>query len=187
MRVILFIALVFLSSCSTNGVKNITSITLKTLDEKPYSFSQISNNTATVIYFLAPNCPLSENYTLPIKNISNEYTANNIEFIGVVAGEYFTHDEITEYINEFNIEIPLLLDPKMELTNTLKAKITPEVFVLSPKGDVLYSGKIDNWYITLGRNRKKPTEFYLKDALNSILNHKPIAINKTEAVGCFIE
>lgn len=180
-------ALVVLASCSNGGGKSVTSISLKNLQGEEHSFSQINHNTATVIYFLAPNCPLSENYTLPINNIKKQYAANNIEFIGVVAGEYFTHDEITEYINEFSIEIPLLLDPKMELTNTLKAKITPEVFVLSPKGDVLYSGKIDNWYITLGRNRKKPTEFYLKDALNSILNHKPIAVNKTEAVGCFIE
>lgn len=187
MRIFAFIFVILLSSCSANRTEELISLRLKTLQGEEYAFQKIKENKATVVYFLAPECPLSQNYTLPIKTIKEEYADKNIEFIGVVAGKYYTQQEIQDYVNEYNLTLPLLLDPDYTLTHLLGAKITPEVFVLSAQGNVLYSGKIDNWYISLGRNRKKPTEFYLKDALNAINSGQKISIKKTEAVGCYIE
>ncbi len=55
-----------------------------------------------------------------------------------------------------------------------------------PKGEVLYRGAIDNWYHALGKNRPAPTEHYLKNALDAVLNNTPILTQRTEAVGCLM-
>lgn len=66
------------------------------------------------------------------------------------------------------------------LAKYLKATTTPEVFVLNNKGEVVYSGAIDNWAIDLGEKRQVITEFYLKDALNALLQNKKIAVKKLQ-------
>jgi hypothetical protein len=52
---------------------------------------------------------------------------------------------------------------------------------------VIYSGKIDNWFEDIGKRRTIITEFYLQDALNSVIRHREPAIKETKPVGCFID
>ena len=75
----------------------------------------------------------------------------------------------------------------MKLTKRLDAKTTPEVFILNDKNKILYQGAIDNLYYDIGKKRPEASIFYLKDALNSIINKQKITIQKTEAIGCDIE
>ena len=69
----------------------------------------------------------------------------------------------------------------------MKAKVTPEVFVFNPQGKLQYQGKIDNWIVKLGKKRTIVTEFYLSDALKSLIAGEPVAVSHTDAVGCIIE
>lgn len=83
--------------------------------------------------------------------------------------------------------MPILLDPKIKLADQLNATITPEAVVLTDRGNVIYTGAIDNWAISLGQKRLQATAHYLSDAIKNYLSGEEIAPTKTKAVGCFIE
>lgn len=65
-------------------------------------------------------------------------------------------------------------------------QITPEVAVFSGNRQLVYDGRIDNWYVDLNRARPEPTTHELDDAIRSALSGKPVAAREVRGVGCYI-
>ena len=179
------IFIVGLISCTKN--KSLKDFQLLDLNNNLISLTNLKNKKATVFYFLAPECPLSQNYTKAINEINAKFNAQGIDFYGVFSGKVYTDDEIRSYMQEYDIKIKGVKDEKYLLSKYFKATITPEVFVINANEEIMYSGKIDNWIESLGVKRQVVTAFYLQDALTQLLNKEEIKIKKTEAVGCLLE
>src|SRR5215831_17814541 len=128
--------------------------------------SFLQNKKAGVFVFLAPDCPLSQNYTLTLNNLEKEFNTNGISFYGVFSGGAITSQAMDDFFG---------------------ATATPEAFLTDPNGHVLYKGAIDNWGLELGQHRAVITQYYLYDALDSVRANKPVQMKETQAVGCFIE
>ena len=138
-------------------------------------------------FFLAPECPLCENYALVIRELRAAYNPSSVAFYGIFAGNTYTADEITHYMARFRLPVKALRDGDFVLTRYFEATVTPEVFVVNANGQVVYQGKIDNWIAALGKKRQQTTRFYLRDALDAALAGENIIVSKTDAVGCLIE
>ena len=67
-----------------------------------------------------------------------------------------------------------------------RGDITPEVVVLGPDGKTLYQGRINNLYLGPTKKQRKATTKDLRDALDAIVEGKPVTTAKTEPVGCKI-
>ncbi len=176
------VLLLFLSFC-----RNPETIQLKDFEGKDFSLKATGEYKGTAFIFFAPQCPLSENYTLVLNNLQADYTKNDIHFYAVIPGVLYSHEEIKAFIDSFRIQTPVLLDPEKKLTRHFRAGITPEVFLINHKQELLYSGAIDNWAIGLTQLRSEATKQYLRDAIESYLNNRTILIKNTEAIGCIIE
>jgi len=176
---------VLLLSCS--GHPSVFSIDLKKTSGDFFSISEVRNNKATLFVFLSTECPLSQKYTLPLKQLEKKYAGDEVKFIGVFPGANVSDTSIKSFSEEYDLDFALLRDENLELTHFLNATITPEVFVLDNKGNVIYSGAIDNWFAEVGKKREVVTEHYLDDALGSLITEKEIKVKKTIAVGCIIE
>jgi len=79
-----------------------------------------------------------------------------------------------------------LNDPRLTLARFTGAKVTPEVAILSPAGEILYLGRIDNKVEDLTHPRYAATEPELRNALDAVLAGKVPKDAKTRAVGCAI-
>lgn len=167
--------------------RKFAKITLQNLEGKWFSGGDMAVNDINVFYFLAPDCPLCINYSRNINLLAEEYEGKKVGFFGVFPGKFYSEEEIKEYLSTYKVPIEVILDPDYELAKTLKARITPEVFVLDSRGKVKYQGKIDNWIVRLGKKRTIVTEHYLSDAIEAMLEGKDVPVTSTEAVGCLIE
>jgi peroxiredoxin len=165
----------------------IEKIQIETLDSKKISIDHYSNYKATVIYFLSPECPLCQSYSLNVKQLKSQFESKGFRFFGIVSGSYFSKTQVKDFIKEYKLSIPIYMDRKAAFAKQLGATITPEVFVLGKSQETLYSGRIDNWAYELGRKRKVITEHNLLDALHAIDKKQKIKTTKTKAVGCYIE
>ncbi|MES2780843.1 MAG: redoxin domain-containing protein [Bacteroidota bacterium] len=162
-------------------------MTLKDVKGKSFPLNEKSGGKARVYYFLSPECPLCQSYSLTIRNLYGEFAKQNIEMIGIIPGTDFSTTAITEYKTKYKIPVQLLRDEQLLLVSKYKATITPEVVVINNQGKVMYQGRIDNWAYELGKKRKVITEHNLRDALAAIVNNQPVKIKLTKAVGCYIE
>lgn len=174
----------FFCGCTNHSIKEIE---LQKFKGGSFSFSQVEEGKATVLFFLSPECPLSQNYTLYINNLAVNDLYREYQIYGIIPSNYYSEEQIEDYMNDYGIQVPILLDPKYELTNELEATITPEVFLLDSDGETLYHGAIDNWYLKLGERRQVVTEHYLDDVLSAHSNGKKQSFDNTKPVGCLIE
>ncbi len=183
-RLLSICVLIVLFSCRTEHENVPNDLELPVISGE-LAWQDISDDQVKVLYFLSPECPLCQNYAVAMRDLKNKFP--QINFIGIVPGNEYNKDEVRKYLIRFGLEFNTYFDPDFKLSNALGAEITPEAFLLSQDGKVLYSGAIDNWAISLGQKRTVITERYLEDAIASTLENREIKIKSTTAVGCFIQ
>jgi thiol-disulfide isomerase/thioredoxin len=174
------------SSCGFDNEKSISAFELEAISDSK-SWAEIISNEHKILYFLSPECPLSQNYSRTIIDLSQKFNNDSINFIMIFPGKEYSTKEIKAFLIKYKLDFPSYLDSDFSLTKTLNAEITPEAFLLDNSNSVLYSGAIDNWAISLGQKRSVISANYLSDALESALKGEEISIKETKAVGCFIQ
>jgi len=151
-----------------------------------FDFKNLKQNKASIIIFFDPECPICEKYTKNIIEIDKMYSEVGIEIYIIYPFKILEAKSLSAFRDEFKFDLPIIYDPKRKLLKKLKAKYSPEVFLLDNKQKTLYHGAIDNWFYGLGRNRVVPTEFYLLDAINAFKNNQNIKFKYVEPVGCML-
>ncbi len=84
---------------------------------------------------------------------------------------------------EKNFNFPYLRDENQSVARAYGAERTPEVFVLDEKRTLCYHGRIDDNIYDPSRVR----QYYVRDALDSLLRGKKVPLRDTEPVGCTIK
>ncbi len=145
-----------------------------------YALSE--EKSATVVMFLATQCPIATDYVERIVALAKAYDDKNVQFIGINSNKQETVSEILEYNKKHGFEFPVLKDPENKIADYFGARRTPEVYLLDAERVLRYAGAIDD-------SPKEPTKNYLKDALDLVLAGKdiPKASKKTRAIGCTIK
>lgn len=165
-----------------------------TFSQKSLHFKDLANNeyeltknSTNVFVFLDTECPISQQYVRNLEALRLEFSHKNIQFWAIFPTKGVTNQEIVAFQKRYNFQYSSIIDYNKELTIRLDAKTTPEVFILNDESKILYRGAIDDLYYDLGKKRLKASIFYLEDALNNIIEHQPITIKTTQAIGCDIE
>ena len=128
---------------------------------------------ATVYVFLADTCPISQAATLPLRELHTRYASRGIRFVGVFPAGATTPAVLADFTKTYQVPFPLQADAGHRLTRQLHARVTPEAVVLAADGrTVLYQGRLDDAYAGLGQ---------------LVVAGRPVAVPRTEPIGCFIE
>lgn len=137
-----------------------------------------------VLIFMRTDCPVSNRYTPTIRSLSQKYQGK-AQFYLVYPDASETAKNIEGHLRKYNLQLTPLRDPKHELVKVSVVEITPEVAVFNGQGELIYHGRIDNWYEDFGRARPAPTTHELEDAINATLtgSSAPAPVN---GVGCYI-
>jgi peroxiredoxin len=141
----------------------------------------------TVYVFLSETCPICQYHTLTLKNLHKEYAAKGFAFVGIFPNPDSDSATIDSFGREYKIGFTLMKDTERKLMSRFGATITPQVFVVDANDSLFYKGRIDDKFVSLGKRKTTPLSTDLKNALDAILNKRPIAIKQTEAIGCFID
>ncbi|MGA7754533.1 MAG: redoxin domain-containing protein [Candidatus Sulfotelmatobacter sp.] len=143
------------------------------------------NNKPVVLVFLRRDCPVSARYAPVIQRISKQY-ASAATFYLVYPDQADTAQQIRTYLSEYGYSLPALRDPARALVKLSRVQITPEVAVFGRNHQLLYEGRIDNWYVDLSRARPAPTTHELEEAIRAASAGKTVARSEVRGVGCYI-
>jgi peroxiredoxin len=139
---------------------------------------------AIVLLFLATECPVSNYYSPEFTRIAKSYADRGVLVYGVHSDPAVSASEAEQHSQEFGLKFPILLDPQQKLASAVGAQKTPEAFVLSPEGKVIYHGRIDDRYSPSGKRRDEPTRRDLEAAIDAALAGKTPEVQATKAFGC---
>jgi hypothetical protein len=142
---------------------------------------------ATVALFVRTDCPISNRYAPEVRRIHETYSKQGVAFWLIYPDPTAEDAAIRTHLAEYNYPMPALKDPEHRLVGRAEAKITPEAAVFDADGKLVYLGRIDDRYVDFGKTRPEPTRHDLELALDSLLAGRPIEMDRTKAIGCFIE
>jgi len=165
-------------------LKQIDAIPLQTPEKKTINTLIFAKKLLAVV-FISPECPLCANYTLTLNKLQQKFNTD-LDIVGIVAGKSYSLKEVAAFKKKYGVGFMLAADTSKATVKIFKATVTPQVFLLNKERTVLYQGAIDNWAIDLGKQRNKPTQVYMEDAITNYLSGLPIAVKETKPIGCFI-
>jgi hypothetical protein len=139
-----------------------------------------------VVFFLDPECPVSNAYMREIKSIHSDYSKKGVAFEAVFPVPTVTREDIRQFLLKYQSTIPGYQDVGLQKVKRYQATTMPEAVLVNANGEILYRGAIDNWYYALGKTRAKATELYLRNAIEAVLNGEMVLKSRTEAIGCVI-
>jgi peroxiredoxin len=151
-----------------------------------HSAKEWGNARAIVLFFVWTECPASNSYAPEMARLAKAYGGKDVLFYGVHSDPDLTPEQASQHASEHRLPFPMLLDPTQQLAHATGVKRQPAAAILSPDGKVLYAGRIDDRYVSLGKKRVEPTQRDTQDALDAILAGKKPAVAETEVIGCLL-
>ncbi len=90
---------------------------------------------------------------------------------------------MAQKIEEWKIPFPYLIDKTQNVARAFKAQCTPDIYLFDEHKKLVYHGRIDdNW-----KEESKVTRYELKEAIDNLLNGKPIDEKQYPSIGCSIK
>ena len=150
---------------------------LRALDGRAISLADAQkSHRAVVVLFISTICPYSNYYNDLIRELATEYDRKGVLFLGINSGRIETAEEAKRHALEHGHTFPIAKDPQGRVAELLGARRTPEVFVLDHDGRLRYHGRVAS----------KISSPDLKNALDALLQGRPIKPAETKAFGCAI-
>jgi peroxiredoxin len=156
-------------------------------DGRPAEFRTAIPGQYQVVVFLLADCPACQSYTKTLNELSRTYGKKGISFCGIFPGHYQSREEMQEFRRIYKIGFPLYADPENSLVRKLRATTAPQVFVLDPSGNTVYSGRIDDWMYAVGKKRAVITRHDLRSALEAVTAGRKPDPSQTVPIGCIID
>jgi peroxiredoxin len=139
---------------------------------------------AVVLFFVATECPISNRYAPEINRLAADYAARGFVFYGVASDPDIEAETVRRHTQDYGFRFPVLMDPTQVLAGRAGVVLTPTAVILSPGGQLLYRGRIDNRYLDYGKYRGTNIKPDLRLALEAILAGQRIAEPVTKPIGC---
>jgi hypothetical protein len=169
------------------------NFTLQGSDGKPHSLSEYQGKFV-VLEWTNPNCPFVHKFydSGTMQNLQKDETAKGVIWLRVNSGAeghdgYQSAADAASYEKDNHVAATAtLLDPSGKVGHTYGARTTPDMYVINPKGVLIYAGGIDNKPspniadIATAKN-------YVTTALDEAMAGKPVATPTARPYGCSVK
>ena len=127
-----------------------------------------------------------------MQRLQKEWTAKGVVWLSVLSSAPGQEGYLTAAEENANLAkagarpTAALLDPTGALGHEYGAKTTPHMFVIDPKGTLVYEGAIDS-KPTADASDVAGAENYVSEALSAAMAGKPVATSYTRPYGCSVK
>jgi len=139
-------------------------------------------------------CPYTQKHYSSgnMQRLQREWTGRGVIWLTVASSApgkqgYVTASEENAYLKQANAApTAVLLDPAGTLGHLYDAKTTPDIFIIGPKGVLIYSGAIDDRPSTDVAD-VNGAKNYVSLALDEATSGKPVSNPTTRPYGCSVK
>ncbi|MEM7164568.1 MAG: redoxin domain-containing protein [Planctomycetota bacterium] len=146
---------------------------------------------ALVVVTRDVNCPLCKRYGPRLGKLTRKYAASGqnkkpVTFLFLNVNESDTPKMMHDEQKAFGFDGIYVHDPKRKVAAVLGVRTTTEAFVIDSAGTLRYRGAVDDQY-GIGYSKQAPSRNYLIDAIDEVLQGRPVSTPATTSPGCVIE
>lgn len=162
---------------------------LDAISNKKLSLAQLKSTHGTVIMFICNHCPFVVHVRNELAKLANDYKSKGIAFVAINANDFAHYpadapDKMQTFFNDLGNPFPYLIDETQAVAKAYDAACTPDIYLFDGDLRLVYRGQIDS---SRPGNNIPVTGKDLRDAMDNLLAHKPIATDQKPSAGCNIK
>jgi peroxiredoxin len=171
---------------------------LKGVDGQAYTLGTFKDAKVLVVVFMCNHCPTSQAYEKRVIQLTGDYAAKGVRVVAISpnapqalridelgysdVGDSF--DDMKKRAHDAGYNFPFLYDGETEAASKQYGPVaTPHVFIFDEDRKLRYNGRIDDTENPL----KAPASQDARNAIDAVLNHRPIPVPVTKTFGCSIK
>ncbi|MHC4937424.1 MAG: redoxin domain-containing protein [Planctomycetota bacterium] len=164
----------------------------KGIDGKEYKLEQFKGKIV-VLEWGDHNCPWVKRHYKQgtMQAVQKKYTAKGKDVVWLVIAStaakhkaYLTPKQIAERDKAVGSKATMtLMDTDGVIGQAYQAKTTPHMFVINKKGELVYSGAIDNLRETKNKDDLKKNKNYVAEVLDALLEGKVSKVQNNQPYG----
>jgi peroxiredoxin len=160
-----------------------------TIDNKTYSFDNISGKNGTVVMFICNHCPYVVHVMEGITALANDYQNRGIGFIAISSNDVVNYPDddpslMKETAKKYGFSCPYLYDETQDVAKAYDAACTPDFYLFDAEKTLVYRGQMDS---SRPKNELPVTGKDLRTALDAMLSGKTIDTLQKPSLGCNIK
>ena len=150
---------------------------IQPLEGASFAFADATrSHAAVVVVFLSVLCPYSNSYEVHLSELDRRFSSRGVLFVGINSNRTETLDEIAAHARQAGVAFSMMRDARNKVADLLGARVTPEAFVFDREAKLRYRGRV----------RSKIGSPDLQDALQAVLDGRPVKTPVAKAFGCTI-
>lgn len=139
-----------------------------------------SRGKIVIVNFWSAECPHSERTDRYLLGLLDGWNGE-VALLSVAANRNESIQRVAETAKAHNLP-NVLLDADHHVADIYEAVTTPHIFVIDREGILRYRGAVDD----LTFRHREATRFFLREAVDALLNGRLPVIHETPAYGCTI-
>ena len=167
------------------------------VDGKNYTLADFKNANILVVIFTCNHCPTAQAYEARIQNLYDAYKEKGVALVAISPNDPLavrldelgytdlgdSFEDMKIRAREKHFTYPYLFDgDKQEAAAAYGPATTPHVFIFDKTRKLRYCGRIDN-----NEKNGKATTQDTKDAIEALIDNKPVKTETTKTFGCSIK
>lgn len=145
--------------------------------------------SATVVMFICNHCPYVKHINPGLRLLAQDYLSRGIRFIAISSNDVDNYPadspeqmEITALAEQY--PFPYLYDENQNIARSYHAACTPDFYVFDDKLSLVYRGQFDD---SRPGNGIPISASSLREALDCLLNERPLSMEQKPSLGCNIK
>lgn len=164
------------------------TVSLKDVSGKEITLKDAAKANGLLVMFSCNTCPVVKENQARTKEVLTLAQQNNIGVVVLNSNEanrqsVDSYEAMQAYSKEQGYQWVYAVDKDNELADAFGATKTPEVFMFSSTGKLVYHGAIDD----SPQDADAASKPYLKNAIAELTTGKAISVSTSKSIGCSIK
>lgn len=160
-----------------------------TVSGRTLAFDDVKGAQATVVMFICNHCPYVKHVNPELVRLARDYGKRGVGFVAISSNDAQNYPEdapekMKQVAREMAYPFPYLYDESQAIAKRYQAACTPDFFVFDRRQHLIYRGRLDQ---SSPGNGKPLTGADLREALEAVLNEKPVNPDQNPSMGCNIK
>ncbi len=159
------------------------------IDGKTVSLDDFRGKRALLVMFVCNHCPFVVHVRDEITKLASDYLPTEVGMVAVNANSSKTHPQDgPEAMKRLGLKLgwafPFLFDGTQEVAKAYRAACTPDFYLFDASLRLVYRGQLDD---ARPGNGVPVTGKHLRDAIDAVLEGRPVGETQKPSVGCNIK
>lgn len=160
-----------------------------TITGKTMNLDDIKSDKATVIMFICNHCPYVKHVQTHLVQFANDYLKRGVSFVAINSNDVESYpddapDKMKQVAGKFGYPFPYLFDETQEIAKAYQAACTPDLYIFDTDLKLKYRGQLDD---SRPGNNIPISGKDIRNALDTILDGKPVSSDQKPSTGCNIK